>query len=274
MRGRTSGPQAPQMRCHGPADEGGASHRWARLTQFVTKRRLRRAPAAFERNASQRAAPNATGFAHTLIDHETHLPTFEDPPRANPWLSCADEDARRSRGAQRAPRQRPQTPFIGLEPARSRGAAACMHGRPLRSADFDSVLATPAKARSAHFAAHHLAQAPQRHRKPGDTKLSTAHQDACTQPVDDVQVSPLMGRWFGVVVPKRHARHATTRNLLRRQIRGALARHQGALAPGIWLVRLRAPFDRAAFASPTSASLRCAARLELDRLLTRLAPAQ
>ena len=75
--------------------------------------------------------------------------------------------------------------------------------------------------------------------------------------------------WFGVVVPKRHARKATTRNLLRRQMHGALLRHQARLAHGLWLVRLRAPFDPGAFQAATSVALREAARAELDGLLTR-----
>ena len=77
--------------------------------------------------------------------------------------------------------------------------------------------------------------------------------------------------WFGVVVPKRHARKAATRNLLRRQIRGAMARHHAQLARGMWLVRLRAPFDPRRFKSAASAELRSAARTELDGLLTRAA---
>ena len=52
------------------------------------------------------------------------------------------------------------------------------------------------------------------------------------------------GLWLGCVVPKRHARRAVTRSLLKRQIRGAFDRHAAALAGGLWLVRLRAPFRR------------------------------
>ena len=36
--------------------------------------------------------------------------------------------------------------------------------------------------------------------------------------------------WVGAVVPKRHARRAVTRSLLKRQIRGAFERHAAALA--------------------------------------------
>ncbi len=78
--------------------------------------------------------------------------------------------------------------------------------------------------------------------------------------------------WLGTVVPKRHARRAVTRNLIKRQIRGAAQRQALAakpLAPGLWIVRLRSPFDRAVFASGACAALRDAARRELDTLLSQ-----
>jgi ribonuclease P protein component len=71
------------------------------------------------------------------------------------------------------------------------------------------------------------------------------------------------------VVPKRHARRAVTRNLLKRQVKGAFARHAEALPKGLWLVRLRQPFPVSEFVSAKSAALGLAARQELDRLLTR-----
>jgi ribonuclease P protein component len=77
--------------------------------------------------------------------------------------------------------------------------------------------------------------------------------------------------WYGAVVPKRHARKATTRNLLRRQIRAAMDRHHPGLAHGLWLVRLRAPFDPGHYRSAGSNVMRAAARQELDRLLARAA---
>jgi ribonuclease P protein component len=74
-------------------------------------------------------------------------------------------------------------------------------------------------------------------------------------------------------LPKRHAKRAVTRNLLRRQIRAAVEQLQPALAPGLWVVRLRAPFDRRQFPSARSTALRDAARAELGQLLQRAARA-
>lgn len=150
-----------------------------------------------------------------------------------------------------------------------------MPGRMQRSADFECALASPARARSAHFAAHHVAQAPgrpARAQRPADAeKLSTGDPEACTHAVDETQQAVPDRCWFGTVVPKRHARKAATRNLLRRQIRAALDRHHRALTHGLWLVRLRAPFDSHQFRSAGSQALRAAARDELDTLLTRAA---
>lgn len=88
------------------------------------------------------------------------------------------------------------------------------------------------------------------------------HLDKVPEPVDDRSVP----RALGLVVPKRHARRAVTRSLLKRQIR-AVARSAGAdLADGLWVVRLRAPFDRTHFTSAASDALRLAARGELETL--------
>ena len=68
------------------------------------------------------------------------------------------------------------------------------------------------------------------------------------------------------MVPKRHARRAVTRSLLKRQIYAAGGRHAAELARGLWIVRLRAPFDRSRFVSAASPALRELARTELDEL--------
>lgn len=75
--------------------------------------------------------------------------------------------------------------------------------------------------------------------------------------------------WLGCVVPKRHARRAVTRSLLKRQVRGAFERHESALPHGLWLVRLRQGFARGEFPSAGSPALQQAARRELDALFQR-----
>lgn len=68
-------------------------------------------------------------------------------------------------------------------------------------------------------------------------------------------------------MPKRHARRAVTRTLLKRQIRSVVGTRAEALIGGLWVVRLRAPFDKARFPSAASDALKACAREELERLL-------
>jgi ribonuclease P protein component len=86
-----------------------------------------------------------------------------------------------------------------------------------------------------------------------------------------VDEKPVDGCWLGTVVPKRHARRAVTRNLFKRQIRAVFETGAAALPPGLWVVRLRAPFDRKQFISASSDALRLAARTELTQLVGRVA---
>ena len=177
-----------------------------------------------------------------------------------------------------------------------------MIGRIVRSADFERVLRSYSPARSPHFAVHHLADVPTRpawrrpkaaaaeslderslqgHCQPGDQVVpdlsTTAAPIAC--PAVDKSMSAdasssASALWLGAVVPKRHARRSVTRSLIKRQIRAAMQRRQtgcGVLQPGLWVVRLRAPFDKQQFPSAASDALKAAARSELDALLAQAA---
>jgi ribonuclease P protein component len=73
--------------------------------------------------------------------------------------------------------------------------------------------------------------------------------------------------WLAVLVPKRHACRAVTRSMLKREMRAGVARQAHALAPGLWLLRLRSPFNTSSFPSAASSALREAARAEIDTLL-------
>jgi ribonuclease P protein component len=149
-------------------------------------------------------------------------------------------------------------------------------GRLLRSTDFERVLRTRTRASSAHFAVHHLPGPPSRPHKPAaeigvlakSGELSTGDAPTLVEPVDDFSFGERKGVWLGTVVPKRHARRAVTRTLLKRQIRLAVSARAGALLGGLWVVRLRAPFDKTSFPSAASAALKTCARRELDVLLS------
>ena len=124
-----------------------------------------------------------------------------------------------------------------------------------------------------HFAAHHLAAEPSRPAKPvkvvEQAELSTGDAPSCPLPVDEPSSAEPSGRWLGLVVPKRHARRAVTRTLLKRQMRAVMDTGAEQLPPGLWVLRLKAGFDRQQFPSAASAVLRQQVRQELQLLLRR-----
>ncbi len=141
-----------------------------------------------------------------------------------------------------------------------------------QSSDYTRVLNVAPCARTAHFAAHHLPQRPLVGKKavstPSAADLSTAAMLELTRAVDE---SPLSGLWLGLVVPKRYAKRAVTRTLLKRHIRAAVAMAATALGPGLWVVRLRTPFARSEFTSAASTRLASAATAELAMLMAAAA---
>ena len=154
-----------------------------------------------------------------------------------------------------------------------------MIARLLRSVDFERVLRTRTRASSAHFALHHVADHPSAPPKPVPKRpaaeLSTDEKPNVISAVDDslpaVPAAVPACVWLGAVVPKRHAKRSVTRSLLKRQIRSAVMGFDTRLAGGLWVVRLRAPFDRKTFVSAASEALKLAARDELEQLLANAA---
>jgi len=147
----------------------------------------------------------------------------------------------------------------------------------VQAADFERVLGTPSRARSPHFAVHHLAAEPHRRSPPVTAavvpELSTDAAPSGRDAVDN-RPSPETARpeaiWLGTVVPKRHAKRSVTRNLVKRQMRAAVARHAKALPKGLWVLRLKHPIDRQQFASAASDALRSAVRAELEQVMQRV----
>lgn len=118
-------------------------------------------------------------------------------------------------------------------------------------AQFQAVMACSAVARSPHFALHRGSI----HAKAGDLQLFT-RQEA----------------WLGVLIPKRWARRAVTRNTIRRQIYEVARIFSTGLPHAAWVVRLRAEFSRKLFVSATSDTLKQAVRQELVDLLGHAVP--
>lgn len=128
--------------------------------------------------------------------------------------------------------------------------------------DFQRVLATRPVARSPHFSLHHAV--------PDAAELSTGSAESAGRAVES-QLDSVAGWRFGLVVPKRQARRAVTRNLVKRQAREAMRQHLNRLPPGDWVVRLRAPINVQQFPSAASPALRLAMRSELSGLFNAVA---
>lgn len=103
------------------------------------------------------------------------------------------------------------------------------------------------------------------------SKLSTGDAPSCPPAVDDRPSKAVNGRWLGLVVPKRHAKRAVTRTLIKRQMRAVMQAQASQLSSGLWVLRLRAPFDRQAFISAASERLRRVVHDELTLLVQRAA---
>ena len=173
------------------------------------------------------------------------------------------------------------------------------------SADFERVLSTRAKVQTPHFALHHIAphSSPLHGREDrgiglrgtaGDSlaKLSTAPLTPVpasvddlfamivTEPFEPVLCLPKKSLWrLGMVIPKKHAKRAATRVLIKRQVRALMHENLGSsrttllrLWPeGDWVIRLRSSFDQVAFVSASSEALKQTVRQELFALFGQFA---
>jgi ribonuclease P protein component len=74
---------------------------------------------------------------------------------------------------------------------------------------------------------------------------------------------------LGAMVPKRWAKRAVTRNLIKRQIYSLGDGIEDQLFNVNHVVRLRATFDRKQFKSACSEQLKAAVRLELEQLFRK-----
>ena len=114
---------------------------------------------------------------------------------------------------------------------------------------FQAVMAGPPVVKTPHFALH---------RAPLEAK--------CGEVVLFVQPVP----WLGVLIPKRWAKRAVTRNTIRRQIYEVARTCEAALPQAAMVVRLRSEFSRKQFISATSDALKRAVRTELQALFDKL----
>ena len=125
---------------------------------------------------------------------------------------------------------------------------------------YQAALAGKILSKTAHFVLHGCA---------------LPHTAAVEQPQQQKRAQALFSCvdiWLGAMVPKRWAKRAATRNLIKRQIYTLGAEHAHAFAHGAHVVRLRSSFGTQQFPSASSDALKAAVRQELLQLLA--APAR
>ena len=117
---------------------------------------------------------------------------------------------------------------------------------------FQAVLGGAVVAKTSHFALHRV-------------ELNSA--GCATTSYLLKPLFPVQETWFGAMAPKRWAKRAVTRNVIKRQIYTVSASLTQLPQPAAFLVRLRREFSRADYPSAASASLIKAVRAELLELV-------
>ena len=127
---------------------------------------------------------------------------------------------------------------------------------------FQAALAGKTLAKTAHFVLHGC---PLQQASTGETPGGSERAQALFSCVDI---------WLGAMVPKRWAKRAATRNLIKRQIYTISSEYQHVLTPGAHVVRLRSGWGVQSFPSASSDALRRAVRQELLQLFASPARTQ
>lgn len=120
---------------------------------------------------------------------------------------------------------------------------------------FQAVLAGVVVAKSMHFALHRNAL----DTAPGAAQIGDRS--------DTRRLFRVQAMWIGAMVPKRWAKPAVTRNLIKRQIYSVSADFSQQYPQAAFVVRLRRGFARAEFVSASSIQLKQAVRSELQGLM-------
>ena len=119
--------------------------------------------------------------------------------------------------------------------------------------------------RTPHFALHRVAL-------PSSVSSSVSSAVSVAAEPLDKPLFAVQDTWLGVIVPKRWAKRAVTRNTIKRQIYAVSTDSSCHLPPAAHVVRLRASFNRAEFISATSDKLKIAVRAELQSLFSGAKP--
>jgi ribonuclease P protein component len=120
--------------------------------------------------------------------------------------------------------------------------------------EFQAVMSAQTVARTPHFVLHQWQ--PKAHQATGSGFVQT--QTLFAEGLLKV----------GALTPKRWAKRAVTRNLIRRQIHAISQEFETKMIPTAYVVRLRAAFNPQKFASASSDVLKREVRRELHQLFT------
>jgi ribonuclease P protein component len=121
--------------------------------------------------------------------------------------------------------------------------------------EFQAVMSGGTVARTPHFALHQW--------QPTDkANTGSGFEETPALFVDGVLM-------LGALTPKRWAKKAVTRNLIRRQIHAVSREYVDHLLPTAYVVRLRATFNPHTFVSASSEVLKKTVREELKQLFAR-----
>ena len=131
---------------------------------------------------------------------------------------------------------------------------------------FQAVLAGITVARTPHFALHRLVP-DSAALEPGTVHPSLVSETASI--AASASAFQVTSAWIGALVPKRWAKRAVTRNMIKRQIYTMTQNKEPAPMVAAHVVRLRAGFGLAQYPSATSMALKAAVRLELEQLFAR-----
>jgi ribonuclease P protein component len=122
--------------------------------------------------------------------------------------------------------------------------------------EFQAVMAASTVARTPHFALHQWQHADKASIGPGFEKTPALF-------VEGVLL-------LGALTPKRWAKQAVTRNLIKRQIYSVSASFETRLKPTAYVVRLKTGFDRKHFVSASSLALKQEVKAELTQLFGKI----
>lgn len=118
--------------------------------------------------------------------------------------------------------------------------------------EFQAVMSAGSVARTPHFVLHQW-------QPPVKASTGSGFEETPALFVDGVLM-------MGALTPKRWAKRAVTRNMIRRQIHAVSCEFERGLRPTAYVVRLRATFDPQKFVSASSDLLKQTVREELKQL--------